>query len=128
MSNMLSIDLRSGGRIDIYDTWTRVTLPSGHAVHAIPLPEQQFETAERLGYGSDVVAMTRDHDPLHALLADWLGLRQSYSLTYATGELAHAGAATLEEEVVMALQRFIRALGLGVAEIARRNGYEVSEA
>ena len=46
---------------------------------------EQEEIAERLGYGADMLAMVQDHDPLHVLLCDWLGLPDSQSLRCAAG-------------------------------------------
>jgi hypothetical protein len=120
-----TIELRHGGQIDIHETWSRVTLPDGSQVHAVPRSDQ-VEIARDLGYGDDVNALTRDHDPLHALLADLLGLNASRSLQGAAGVMAYDGTPEFEECAVMALQRYVRALGLDVPEIARRNGYEVA--
>lgn len=123
------IQLRRGGKIEIGEDWTRVTLPNRGEVYGEPQgTEEQAATAADLGYGADVVAMVRDHDPLHALLADLLGLDWSYSMLYATGlippEEKYMGP--IEEAAVIALQRYVCHLGLTVPEIARRNGYEVA--
>ena len=75
--------------------------------------EHQRRTAERLGYGSDVAATNRDHDPLHAALCRWLGV-ESHALRVARGENLTFGehyTANLEEDAVLAVQRFARHCG-----------------
>lgn len=106
----------NGTRVVIGPTWSVVTLPSGHEVHAHPqrTPEQDH-TAQRLGYGADVEAMTRDHDLLHVSLTDWLGLPHSFSLaTAADLPSVHPDLAHLEEAAVLAVQRFMVAAGRSV--------------
>lgn len=96
----------------ISDARVVTVLPDGRRVHAVPERNaEQAETANRLGYGDDVDAMTRDHDPLHSLLANWLGLDSSYSLRHAAGSLAddEMHLAALEEDAVLAIQRLIQA-------------------
>lgn len=66
--------------------------------------------ARLLGYGTDVAALTRDHDLLHSLVADWLGQPHSYALALAAGLDACPQLAALEEDAVLALQRYIAAL------------------
>jgi hypothetical protein len=90
---------------------TEITLPSGKVVTGYPQgSEHQAEVAQRLGYGNDALAMVLDHDPLHARLCDWLGIEASYSLRLAALELSphEAHLAALEEEAVIAVQRFMR--------------------
>jgi hypothetical protein len=57
--------------------------------------------------------MCRDHDPLHVLLAEWLGLEASFALREAAGLLdpADADKARTEEAAVLAVQRFMRLAG-----------------
>jgi hypothetical protein len=50
--------------------------------------------------------MCRDHDPLHVLLCEWLGLPTTFALTAPGTELAG-----LEEGAVLAVQHFMRAAG-----------------
>ncbi|MCR5875157.1 hypothetical protein LRS10_13745 [Phenylobacterium sp. J426] len=93
-------------------SWVVTTLPSGAEVHAHPQnSEGQRQTAKRLGYGDDLAAMTRDHDPLHAALAEWLGMKASTALRHAAGEPVSKGLADLEEAAVVAVQAYCRALG-----------------
>lgn len=76
----------------------------------------QARTARRLGYGDDVAAMNADHDPLHRALCAWLGV-DSLSLRGAAGEpltAAEHAQANLEEDAVLAVQRFMRHAGAAV--------------
>lgn len=107
------------------DGETRVTLPNGNVVSGSPQGEPetfdpgQLETAHRLGYGADVRAMVRDHDPLHAALTDWLGMPVSYSLAEAAGcgEPADADLAEAEEHAVLAVQRLMRLSGRTIHDL-----------
>lgn len=97
--------------VRVFPDHTEVTLPSGTVVTGYPQgSDHQAETARRLGYGDDVLAMVLDHDPLHARLCDWLGIPASYSLRLAAGELPadETYLAQAEEEAVIAVQRFIQ--------------------
>lgn len=93
--------------VEVFDGLVRTTLPDGTPVHAVPnhTPED-VARAHALGYEGDVWAMTRDHDHFHAMLANTLGLRESPALRAAvTGQASDLSGA--EEEVVLALQRFV---------------------
>src|SRR5215470_5865396 len=80
-------------RIERLPTGSRITLPSGHVVEGEPEPTEAYRrTARELGYGDDTLAMCRDHDPLHAPLAEWLGLDASFALREAAGLLDPADA------------------------------------
>lgn len=98
-----------------------VLLPSGTNVPGRPQNNaEQAATAERLGYGTDVLQMCRDHDPLHALLTDWLGMSSSYSLSLST--VKNPGSedryiAEAEEELVLMLQKFMRLVGLKLTDL-----------
>jgi hypothetical protein len=107
------IRCRNGTLIEIYPrAWTHIVLPGGQEVFAIPKPDQLLQ-ARALGYGDDIDAMCRDHDPLHALLADWLGVPQSYGIMAAAGLLKPEDhdLAAYEEAAVLAIQQFMRAAG-----------------
>lgn len=67
--------------------------------------EGQRETARKLGYGDDVVAMNRDHDPLHRALCAWLGV-PSVALPDGQPGTELAG---IEEDAVLAVQKLMRA-------------------
>lgn len=119
--------LIDGTSIVIGENWTQI-FGRGIDVYG-ESQEDQIRTAYDLGYVGDVNAMTRDHDPLHVILACALRYGPSYSLRYAT-ERAN-GAVTpesrihlgkLEEAAVMALQAVIRAHGLTARDVAYRFG------
>jgi hypothetical protein len=102
------IRLSNGTRIDTGPDWACVTLPNGREIHARP-NDESAGMASRLGYGRDVAAMTREHDPLHARLTDMLGLPYSVSLMTAAGCLPESELAGLEEDAVLAVQIFLQA-------------------
>jgi hypothetical protein len=103
--------LRDGTAIAVDHRGTRITLPCGTVVPGGPHDTEEYRaTAQRLGYGGDTSAMCRDHDPLHALLADWLGL-SSYALRQAAGLATDDRLAALEEDAVIAVQRYMRHAG-----------------
>lgn len=95
--------LGNGTDILIGPDWVVTTLPNGMLVHARPNDDSP-RMARRLGYGTDVAAMTRDHDPLHSALSDWLGMPFSYSLMQAAGCDVCPALAALEENAVLAVQ------------------------
>lgn len=99
--------LRNGTIILVRPGRTVIILPCGKIVRGEPqgTPEQA-QTALDLGYGDDVGAMVSDHDPLHAIICDMLGLPTSYSLSGGDPELAR-----WEEAAVIATQRFMRRSG-----------------
>jgi hypothetical protein len=101
----------------IFATWVETEIPGLETLYACPMVEQR-ETADCLGYGDDVDALTRDHDFLHAWLADVLGLPASYALTAAAGGTVDPAIAEAEEAAVMALQRFTRLAGVDTATLA----------
>lgn len=80
-----------------------------------PLPPNadKAQTAAWMGYPpglAGIVAMDAAHDPLHALLAAWLGL-PSLSLRIASGEALSGPEkvlAGLEEDAVLMVQRYIQ--------------------
>lgn len=72
--------------------------------------EQQLETAVQLGYGDDVAAMNRDHDPLHRALCFWLQV-PCVALPEAQPGTELAG---IEEAAVLAVQKLMRAHGVAV--------------
>jgi hypothetical protein len=103
--------LCNGTRVEILDSGTRITLPCGAVVPGAPHDTAEYRAAaQRLGYGTDTLAMCRAHDPWHALLCAWLGLPTSYSLKQAAGQGCpeEDALAAAEEDAVLALQRFAR--------------------
>lgn len=96
-----------GTTVRVFEHYLETTLPDGQVVYATPSHDSEsVARAHSLGYGGDVVAMTLDHDRLHALLCDALGLPESQSLRdSANGERTEAGQ--VEEEMVLAAQRLV---------------------
>lgn len=113
MTDMIREELKqtafsNGSRVVVGPSWSVSTLSSGATLHAHPDgSEEQVRTARRLGYDGDVGAMTRDHDPLHLALCDWLGI-ESQALAAAAGEPADHDLAALEEDAVLAVQRLMK--------------------
>lgn len=104
---MMRAMLANGTRIAIRGPRTVIILPDGRVIRGRPQRgPAQAETARELGYGDDVGAMIADHDPLHALLCDFLRLPTSFALSGGNPDLAEA-----EETAVLAVQRFMRRAG-----------------
>jgi hypothetical protein len=116
------LELSNGTTIEIGAEIVRTTLPGGAVVTAIPRGDaEQARTAQELGYGAEVAAMTRDHDPLHSVLADWLGMPCSEALLVAAGDNStDPMLAELEERAVIALQALMVAVGATPAGLAAR--------
>lgn len=96
-----------GTTVRILPGWVETTLPDGALIVARPNEgAEHVARARSLGYGSDVWAMTMDHDPMHARLCHALGLRESPALRASLNDQPSeiAGA---EEEMVLAAQRFV---------------------
>lgn len=98
-------------RVDIHEYGTTITLPCGLVVEGRPHDTDGYRaTAAALGYGDGpeaALACCRDHDALHALLAAWLGIPESYSLRQAAGLPIDADLAAIEEAAVMAVQALL---------------------
>jgi hypothetical protein len=85
------------------------TFHDGRILEAAPnYDAESINRARELGYSGDVLAMTRDHDPLHTRLCTCLIGQESPALLGALdgvepGELEHA-----EEAMVLAAQKFLQ--------------------
>lgn len=107
--------LRNGTAVCVLPTGSQITLPGGTVVDGSPHDTAAYaETAQRLGYADDRMAMCQDHDPLHALLCDWLGLPDSPALRVAAGIEQASAMSEAEETAVLAVQRFMRLAGVGL--------------
>lgn len=119
------IRLRNGTLVERDAEGSRVTLPCGATVLGHPHSTGCYRaTAERLGYGADVTAMALDHDPLHCIMTDFLGLPYSFGLMCAAGLRDEDEISSAEEEFILAAQKFVRMVGvdvfsLGYHEISR---------
>jgi hypothetical protein len=110
---MIEKTLSNGTIVKVFENKeTLIILPDGKHIYGAPqgtlnnLNPEQIKTSCELGYDGNVYAMVEIHDPLHALICDWLGLRTSYSLSGTNYKLA-----TLEEHAVIAVQKFMVAAG-----------------
>lgn len=112
--DVAEIRLQNGSAISVDPQGSTVMLPGGHVVIGRPHDTDAYRaSAAALGYGADTLQMCREHDPLHAALCDWLGIESSYSLRLAAGQplvATEARLAMLEEDAVMAVQKFARAV------------------
>lgn len=89
-----------------------IVLSTGHVITGCPHDTESYRaTAQHLGYGDDVIAMCCDHDPLHQAIAQWLGIGDSHSLRAAAGLPHNADFAVMEEEAVIAVQRYMKLAG-----------------
>jgi len=105
--------------VEDHDGYTITRFADGLEVLALHAEQPgQAETAKGLGY-VDAEAMNTEHDLGHSLLAYWLGLECSPTLR----DVAEGKPATelhcIEEEAVMAIQRFANAMGVSLVEVAR---------
>lgn len=89
----------------------QVLLPNGDTVEAVSqYRPEDLELAERLGYGkAGVDAMTLDHDRLHVLLCNALGLDESPALREALLDKA-TPLGRFEEAAVLAVQAWVNGL------------------
>lgn len=100
----------NGTKITINHGWVQVTLPDGRVFAALPQETPDYEMrAYALGFSSSW-DMCKWHDLTHAILADWLGLKVSPALLAAAGDQIDHTLTDAEEQVVLALHRFINEL------------------
>lgn len=78
----------------------------------------QLETAERLGVS--VAQMNAEHDLVHSMLAQWLGLPHSPTL-YGVATKNYFAAHSVEEQAVLGIQAFARA-ARGSGRACERHG------
>lgn len=103
----MSVHYFGGTRVIHLENGTFTTLPNGHAIAASPEDTDSYRaTAKATGYGDDTGAMCRDHDYLHAALADLLGLPHSPALMGAAMGEDINDLTGAEEDAVLAIQRF----------------------
>lgn len=97
------------GENEVYitDFGSRVVLADGREIIAAPEKTKEYEERARsLGYKSGL-AMCQDHDWMHCILANALGMKQSPALTRAADSLPINELAGAEEDAVLAIQRFL---------------------
>ena len=105
------------------------TLADGARVEAEPHDTADYAaTAEQQGYGGDVAGLNRDHELAHHVLANALGLAESPVMrAVANGTWQHDpdGLLRMEEDAVMVVQRWAKALGIDMIALGyavRSNG------
>lgn len=110
----------AGAVIELHPDGLTVTRYPDGTVDARPQSDETYSArAQALGYGSDTLAMSRDHEICHSLLAFWLGLPHSPTLMgVARGE--HWPHWQAEEAAILAVQRYARAAGVDLQDIAAK--------
>ncbi len=76
----------------------------------------QRETADKLGI--TVEQMNAEHDAVHSMLATWLGLPHTPTL-YGVVTKNYFPAHAVEEEAVLAIQKWAAAAGVDLVEVAK---------
>ena len=95
-------------RVRITATGSETTLPDGRVLPAQPQDTPAYRAqAQAIGYGDDMLAMCREHDYLHALLCQALGLPVSPALLGAINGAPTNDLTGAEEDLVLAAQRFL---------------------
>lgn len=103
--------------VQVWPDCVRTILPGGAIVMAAPQDNDAYRaTAGHLGYGEDTARMCAEHEAAHTAICAWLGLAESPTLR----QVAHGRPDTfisgVEEDVVLALQRFARAAGVDLLQ------------
>lgn len=104
--------------VEVRDGYTLTRFPCGAelvASHAVQ--DGQAETAARCGYES-AEALNREHDLTHSLLAHWLGLPWSPTLHDVAIGVRVNELHFVEEDAVLAVQRFARAMGVDLVKLS----------
>ena len=100
---------------------TVTVLVDGSRIEAAPEPGQGYMAqAIKLGYGTDTARMSYEHELLHVLLADWLGLDESPVLRAVAEGRADRdpnGRLWREEAAVLALQELANAWGVDLSQL-----------
>jgi hypothetical protein len=102
--------------------YAETLFPDGTRVPAVPHTTKQYrQTAERLGYGDDVAALSREHEFIHSFLCQRQGLPYSPTL-WAVAHNHGKGCISLakqrmEESVVLAFQRYLNGDESAAAEL-----------
>jgi hypothetical protein len=113
------------GEFEIDQNGSKLELASGAIISGVPQGSaEQVTTARDLGYGDDTLAMVQDHDPLHLLLCEWLGLRRSFVMEAISGLAPEDEICGIEEAAVLAVQKLMRHAGLRVSDIVKRQAPE----
>ena len=73
-------------------------------------------TVRASGYQTPL-EMLREHDELHKMLCNWLGLDDSFVLQWVAGVRDEDEVSAAEEEAVRSVHKFMRLAGISVKEI-----------
>lgn len=101
----------------IGDGWSKTVFADGQEVEAVAHDTNSYrETALHLGYGNDVARMSADHELVHSWLCHALGMQYSPALRSVVGDAADYRHG-LEEDAVLAVQRFAIAYGISLRSV-----------
>lgn len=105
--------------VEIHDGWSVTRFADGEELHALHGEQPgQAEVAKWLGMSVERMNVT--HDIAHSLLCHLLGLPHSGSLRAAATRSKPRDVDWIEEEAVLALQKFAHAAGVDLLEVAQR--------
>lgn len=110
-----------GTTVSLSNGGATVVFPNGDVIDAVPHDTDSYrDTAERHGYGTDTLRLCQEHELVHLALCDWLGLGESPTFVrILAGETAPCKLNGLEEDAVLAVQRFARAAGIDLIKLMR---------
>ena len=104
--------------VELHGDLTITRLHDGKTIPARPQTDDAYlARAEALGYGGNTLAMSREHEIGHSLLAHVLGLPESPTLR-GVAEMRYWPAWRAEEAAVLALAAYARAAGVDLVERA----------
>lgn len=109
----------ANAEVEFHDSGLTVTKYGDREIKAWPEDTDEYRArAASLGYG-DVFSMSREHEVTHHMLAEWLGLGFSPTLT-AVSAGDRDPVWHLEEAAVLAIQAFARSRGVDLVALAVR--------
>lgn len=100
--------------VEIWPNSTRIVYPDEIAIPGSPEDTDSYRAcAARLGYGADTLKMCKDHETMHIALSHWLGIESPTMKLLRLGDddTLHS-INRLEEDAILALQRFACAAGV----------------
>jgi len=100
--------------IEVHADSTRITFADGTVVTGAPEDTDSYRaTAERHGYGADTLQLCKEHEVLHIALCHWLGIDSPTMRLVRHGDDARLHRLNrLEEDAVLAVQKFAKAAGI----------------
>ena len=98
--------------VTVHDFGTVITFADGLQVDGNPEDTDPYRaTAARYGYGSDTLALCKDHEIMHIALAHWLRIESPTMRQRDDMDLRE-----LEEAAVLAVQQYARAAGVDLIQ------------